>query len=97
MIEVAMKILILILCFLFLLLLLYGFLSNYFLRVESYEFVSDKITEDTVLVLLTDLHGCQHGPDNQRLMQRIREISPDFICIAGDMTVKNGKGTGRVL
>ena len=30
-------------------------------------------------------------------MKKINEISPSFICIAGDMTVKNGKNTDSVL
>lgn len=92
-----MKILILIICIFIVLFLLYGFLSNFFLKMEAYEIISDKIAADTVFVLLTDLHGCRHGKGNDRLLGKIKEISPEFICIAGDMTVKNGKGTEGVL
>lgn len=86
-----------IVCILFVVLLLYGYALNYFLKIEYYEIISDNIREDTTIVLLTDLHGCEFGRENNRLLKRIDGISPSFICIAGDMTVKNGKKTESVL
>jgi len=37
------------------------------------------------IVLLADLHGAEHGTDNERLVERIREANPDIIAIAGDL------------
>lgn len=85
------------LCILFVLLLLYGYALNYFLKIEYYEVISNNIDKDTTIVLLTDLHGCEHGRNNIRLLEKITGISPSFVCIAGDMTVKNGKNTESVL
>jgi len=37
------------------------------------------------IVLLADLHGVEHGTDNERLVGRIRDANPDIIAIAGDL------------
>lgn len=51
------------------------------------------------IILLADLHGASFGKENGRLLDQIRELCPDLICIAGDMTVKDGRGaeTGLAL
>lgn len=77
--------------------LVYGFVLNYFLKVEHYRITSEKLKGDASFVLLTDLHSCRHGRGNARLLEKIMELSPGFICIAGDMTVKDGRHNGRVL
>lgn len=84
-------------CVIVLMFLVYGYVQNYFLKVENYEIVSSKTEEDIIIVLLTDLHGCKHGHDNSKLLKKIEGISPSFVCVAGDMTVKNGKNTEAVL
>ena len=82
---------------LFLIFLIYGYVLNYALKTEYYTVSSASIRQDIRLVLLTDLHACEHGPGNSRLLDKIQQLSPDFICIAGDMTVKGGKNTESVL
>ena len=51
------------------------------------------------ILLLADLHGASFGKENGRLLSHVRETNPDLICIAGDMTVKDGRGakTGLAL
>lgn len=80
---------------LFAVFLVYGYVSNYRLTTEKYRVVQkmDKGLENPIrIVLLTDLHGSSFGNANQRLLDNIKKQEPDIICIAGDMTVKNGKG-----
>lgn len=84
-------------CVIVLTVLIYGYIQNFFLKVEQYEIRSARIGRDVTVVLLTDLHGCKHGHGNSRLLAKIDGISPSFICVAGDMTVKNGKNTETVL
>lgn len=93
----AMEYLILTGVLLFLLFLIYGYVLNFALKTEYYTVSSASIRQDIRLVLLTDLHACEHGPGNSRLLNKIQQLSPDFICIAGDMTVKGGKNTESVL
>lgn len=90
-----MDILILCTAIIIAILLIYGFTSNYFLRAEQYNcHVFGKDSEAPLkIVMLADLHGGTFGRKNERLIAKIKEEEPDLICIAGDMTVKNGKGT----
>ena len=44
------------------------------------------------ILLLADLHGASFGKENGRLLSHVRKTNPDLICIAGDMTVKDGRG-----
>ena len=37
------------------------------------------------IVLLADLHGAEHGKDNERLVEAVRAANPDIIAIAGDL------------
>lgn len=57
---------------------------NRFVTV-TYEIKSDKITKPCRMVLLSDLHNKSFGRENSRLLQKIDEIAPDEILVAGDM------------
>lgn len=64
----------------------------------SYEVRSDKIKKPCKLVLLADLHNKSFGRENERLLGKIRELSPDGILVAGDMlTATRGHDYGRAL
>ena len=71
-------------------LLIYGYLSNYMLKTEYYDIATGEGKGRTVkIVMLADLHGNRFGADNARLINKIREETPDLIWMAGDMTVKD--------
>ncbi len=57
----------------------------YNFNVKEYTIKSKKIVKNAKLVLLTDMHNRKYGKENIRLYNAIKEIEPDFICIAGDM------------
>ena len=82
---------------LFFALLICGVVTQYFPVTEHYEVASDRITSAQRFVLLTDLHGCMHGENNQKLLKMVREAEPDYICIAGDMTVKKKNFSNEVV
>lgn len=46
---------------------------------------SEKIKQDATFVVLADMHNKSFGKENEKLLQKIREIDPDMILIAGDM------------
>lgn len=48
------------------------------------------------LVFLTDLHDKEFGPDNERLLQTIRDAQPDLVLVGGDMMVAKGVGDLRL-
>lgn len=82
-------------------LFLYGYCSNFQLKTRHYSVGAPGQRGQTVksvrIVMLADLHGAVFGKGNRRLVDRIRSEHPDFICIAGDMTVKDGRGTESCL
>lgn len=49
--------------------------------VREYVIESDKISSPVTLVMLSDLHGCEHPT----LIEKIGEIAPDLILLCGDM------------
>ncbi len=51
----------------------------------TYTFESPLIRKDAKFVFLSDLHNNSYGPDNQILLDAIREEKPDFILVGGDM------------
>lgn len=85
----------------FVLLLLYGYVSNFFFRAEYYTVSVPGMGEGTGktvrIVMLADLHGTVFGTENGRLLRRIRTLCPDLVCIAGDMTVKDGRGAAECI
>ena len=71
--------------------------SSRFVTV-SYEIRSDRLTKPCRMVLLSDLHNKSFGRDNERLLKKITERSPDAVLVAGDMlTATKGQDYGRAL
>ena len=64
-----------------------GALLSEKLEVTFYHVYSPKIaTGETVrVVVLSDLHNREFGPENAELVDQIQVLEPDIIAIAGDM------------
>lgn len=60
-------------------------ISYHALGVTEYGISSAKISEEINIVVLSDLHESGFGKDNTRLIQKVREQSPDLIFTVGDM------------
>ena len=58
--------------------------STHFHKV-FYRLSSDKISKPVKFVLLSDLHDCKYGKENEKLLNAIAEEEPDAVFIAGDM------------
>lgn len=56
-----------------------------------YYLQSEKIKSPVTFVMLADLHNHLYGERNEILLGEIEKISPDFVCIAGDMLIGNTK------
>jgi len=62
--------------------------SNTRLVTKEYELSYDNLPgefDGFRIVLLADLHGAEHGKDNERLVEQIKDANPDIIAIAGDL------------
>ena len=62
-------------------------------KVTEYVVLSDKVQEEQRLAVISDLHGYEYGNANSRLMEKIREMKPHFILIAGDLIVSKDTET----
>ncbi len=59
-------------------------------RVTHYDVKPEKLnglSKECNLVFLSDLHNNCYGKDNEKLLKSVRDQSPDFILIGGDMLV----------
>lgn len=62
------------------------YLSNRWLKITKYSFRFDNAPKDGIkIVHLSDLHAAEFGKDNIRLLKKIKEQSPDFIAVTGDI------------
>lgn len=59
--------------------------------VRNYKIYSNKIDEKQKIVLISDLHNKNYGKDNDKVLDKIKEIRPDFILIAGDLVTARPK------
>lgn len=71
-------------------LVVWGFcwLQNNWLVVSHYTYESVKLPQEFEgyrIVQISDLHNATFGADNDRLLKRLEELSPDIVVITGDM------------
>lgn len=66
-------------------LVIWGHYDEKSFKVTFYEERSSKINEPFRIVQLSDLHLHEYGKDNSELIERIKELKPDIICMTGDM------------
>ncbi|MDE7120941.1 MAG: metallophosphoesterase, partial [Oscillospiraceae bacterium] len=67
----------------FVILLILGLYNKLKIQYDTIE--SEKITESVRIVLVTDLHSCQYGENQQELIQAVKEQDPDLIALSGDI------------
>lgn len=66
-------------------------LSYNYLTISNFIVKNSKITKVFRIVLISDLHDHQFGNGNKKLVKRIKEQSPDFIVMDGDMLNGNSE------
>lgn len=62
-------------------------------QITRYNIQSPKLKniKKRKIILLSDLHNCSYGKENEKLLRAIKEEKPDLILIAGDMLVGSEK------
>ncbi len=55
--------------------------------VSFYQVVSEKVSDNVRIVVLADLHLKEFGENNSKLVEKIRNLSPDIIACVGDMNM----------
>lgn len=66
------------------------------IEICRYNVKSSKINSKLRIIMLADLHSKDYGNGNQKLIEMIKEESPDIILIAGDMFVGSRKDDCQV-
>ena len=85
---------------LILIIILYSVIENRFIRTAHYYVhkerlissgsFSSEVTDKAInIVQLSDLHNCNYGKSNSRLLQKISLCKPDIILLTGDIINKN--------
>lgn len=77
--------------------LLYNLQMNKSFITTFYTVTVDKPVEDLRIVLLSDLHLSEYGTDNADLVQKVRNLAPDLIAVAGDMDIDTNPDYSLVL
>lgn len=55
------------------------------LKTVTYDIYTDKINQPVKLALITDLHSCYYGQNQEKLIQAINKQTPDVILLGGDI------------
>lgn len=55
------------------------------MKVVSYEIESEKVSNDFRMVLITDLHSCDYGKQQNILLDEIQRQEPDLVLLGGDI------------
>ncbi|MGN1433959.1 MAG: metallophosphoesterase [Ruminococcus sp.] len=68
--------------------IIYGLYCSNTLEIKNYTLSSDKINSQIQFVFISDLHCKEYGDKNSDLVAKIKEQTPDFIAVGGDMVNK---------
>lgn len=60
-------------------------LSQKYISVTRYRYQNPEIKQSFKIVDLTDLHNYEYGAENRRLINKVKNESPDVIFLTGDM------------
>ncbi|MGF7143994.1 hypothetical protein HNQ56_002424 [Anaerotaenia torta] len=75
------------------LLILWIIIEQRLLVTSKYTIRSEKLSRKSgavSFVVLADLHNCELGKRNRRLLRKVEALAPDFVLVAGDMVNKTG-------
>ena len=62
-----------------------NYIGNRNFRETFYNVSSIKVDSKIRVIQLSDLHGSVYGKDNEKLINRIKDLEPDIIICSGDM------------
>lgn len=54
-------------------------------KVTQYTIYSDKVCGELKFGYITDLHNCNYGKDNDRLINEVKSLGLEFMVLGGDM------------
>ena len=73
-------------------LLAFAYVQNNWLEVSHYAYKSAEVPQEFVgfrVVQISDLHNATFGKENEKLLVKIQELSPDIVVLTGDLVDSN--------
>ena len=67
------------------------------LLIRSYTVASEKIENPIRLVLITDLHSCYYGKNQETLLSAVEAQNPDLVLFSGDIFDENRDHTNALV
>lgn len=64
---------------------LLSYIGNRNFKETFYSTSSIKVDSNVRIIQISDLHGVSYGKDNQKLLERVKELKPDIILCTGDI------------
>lgn len=55
------------------------------LKIRKYEIEAEKVEKSIRVALVTDLHSCDYGKNQKKLVKAIEEQNPDVVFLVGDI------------
>lgn len=55
------------------------------IKIVNYDVRSDKVTDTIKVALVTDLHSCDYGENQDKLLNTIYSQEPDIVLLGGDI------------
>lgn len=75
-------------CIVLVVLFIFVLVQNNWLEVSQYAYKSNEVPPEFVgyrIVQISDLHNAAFGKENERLLDKIRELEPDMVVLTGDL------------
>lgn len=72
----------------FALIALFVWFNNSCIKTTKYSVNTEKLSQTVRIVHLSDLHGKSFGKRNEKLIEKVKKQSPDFIAVTGDIIHK---------
>lgn len=64
-------------------------------KIREYTIITDKIDEDLKILFFSDLHNCEYGKNNIKLIKDINNSESDLIIIGGDLIIGKSQKKNR--
>lgn len=73
-----------------------SYIENRNFREIFYNVSSLKVNNTVRIIQISDLHNCQYGKNNQKLIERIKKLEPDIIICTGDIVDSSDSNTEQI-
>lgn len=73
-----------------------SYIENRSFREIFYNVSSLKVNNTVRIIQISDLHNCEYGANNQRLIERIQKLEPDIIICTGDIVESAKSDISRI-